>query len=62
MNQKRHLGFFINVVDNDFLNQKTKRPWASRYAVFGKRGLKYGCGGQIKDVPLSTQVKLECPR
>jgi cyclophilin family peptidyl-prolyl cis-trans isomerase len=28
--------FFINVVDNDFLNQKNKTPMGYGYAVFGK--------------------------
>ncbi len=58
--------FFINVVDNDFLDQKNKTPMGFGYAVFGKviegmdvvdriRAVKTTSFGPHQDVP-STQV------
>jgi peptidyl-prolyl cis-trans isomerase B (cyclophilin B) len=58
--------FFINVVDNDFLNHRSPTPRGWGYAVFGKvvegmdvvdniRRLPTGSGGPFrKDVPQST--------
>jgi len=58
--------FFINVVDNPFLNHKSKDPRGYGYAVFGKvidgmdvvdkiKNVKTGKKGQFqKDVPLET--------
>lgn len=58
--------FFINVVDNNFLDQKNKTPMGFGYAVFGKviegmdvvdriRAVKTTSFGPHQDVP-STQV------
>jgi cyclophilin family peptidyl-prolyl cis-trans isomerase len=58
--------FFINVVDNDFLDQKNQTPMGFGYAVFGKviegmdvvdkiRTVKTTSFGPQQDVP-STQV------
>ncbi len=58
--------FFINVVDNDFLNHPTPRGWG--YTVFGQvtdgmdvvdeiRGLPTGSGGRFaKDVPQEAVI------
>jgi cyclophilin family peptidyl-prolyl cis-trans isomerase len=54
--------FFINVVDNDFLNQKNKTPAGFGYAVFGEviegmdvvdkiRAVETGDFGPFSDVP-----------
>ncbi len=54
--------FFINVVDNDFLNQKNKTPMGFGYAVFGRviegmevvdkiRKVKTTSFGRYEDVP-----------
>jgi peptidyl-prolyl cis-trans isomerase B (cyclophilin B) len=54
--------FFINVVDNDFLNQKNKTPAGFGYAVFGEvvegmdvvdkiRAVETGTFGPHSDVP-----------
>ncbi|OHB33803.1 MAG: peptidyl-prolyl cis-trans isomerase A [Desulfuromonadaceae bacterium GWC2_58_13] len=55
--------FFFNVVDNDFLNHKSKTPAGYGYAVFGKvtqgmevldtiRQVKTGTKGYHQDVPV----------
>ena len=55
--------FFINVVNNDFLNNRAKTPQAYGYAVFGKvtegmdvvdkiRAVPTGKSGMFQDVPL----------
>lgn len=57
--------FFINVVDNDFLNFKSKSLHEYGYCVFGKviegmdivdkmRKVKTGSHGMHRDVPLET--------
>ncbi|MCU0588900.1 MAG: peptidylprolyl isomerase [Syntrophobacteraceae bacterium] len=57
--------FFINVVDNDFLNQKNKTPGGFGYAVFGAvaegmdvvdkiRSVQTGSFGPHSDVPRQT--------
>jgi len=51
--------FFINVVDNDFLNQKDKTPMGFGYAVFGKVVEGMDVVDKIKDVPTSTQGQFE---
>ncbi len=59
--------FFINVVDNDFLNQKNKTPMGFGYAVFGEviegldivdkiRSVKTTSFGQYQDVPATAVV------
>jgi peptidyl-prolyl cis-trans isomerase B (cyclophilin B) len=59
--------FFINVEDNDFLNQKNTTPMGFGYAVFGKviegmdvvdkiRNVKTGSFGQHQDVPVKHVV------
>ncbi len=59
--------FFINVVDNDFLNFKSPTPSGWGYAVFGKvvagtdvvdkiKGVKTGSKGFHQDVPKETVV------
>ena len=62
--------FFINVVDNDFLDHRAPTPRGWGYAVFGRvtegmdvvdkiRGVKTGSGGPFrKDVP-KTPVVIE---
>jgi cyclophilin family peptidyl-prolyl cis-trans isomerase len=55
--------FFINVVNNDFLNHRAKTPQGYGYAVFGKvvegmdvvdkiRAVPTGNAGMFQDVPL----------
>ena len=55
--------FFINVVNNDFLNHRSKTPQGYGYAVFGKvvegmdvvdkiRAVPTGKAGRFQDVPL----------
>ena len=55
--------FFINVVNNDFLNHRSKTPQGYGYAVFGKvvegmdvvdkiRAVPTGNAGMFQDVPL----------
>jgi len=55
--------FFINVVNNDFLNHRSKTPQGYGYAVFGKvtegmdvvdkiRAVPTGNAGMLQDVPL----------
>jgi cyclophilin family peptidyl-prolyl cis-trans isomerase len=57
--------FFINVVDNEFLNQKNKTPAGFGYAVFGEvvegmevvdtiRSVETGSFGPYSDVPRKT--------
>jgi len=57
--------FFINVVDNDFLNFKSKSPHEYGYCVFGQvidgmdivdkiRKVKTGSKGPHRDVPTET--------
>ena len=59
--------FFINTVDNDFLNFKSETPQGWGYAVFGKvvagteivdaiEGVKTGRRGMHDDVPLEDVV------
>ncbi|MBP2683412.1 MAG: cyclophilin, partial [Deltaproteobacteria bacterium] len=54
--------FFINVVNNDFLNHRSKTPQGYGYAVFGKvtegmdvvdkiRAVPTGNSGMFQDVP-----------
>jgi len=51
--------FFINVVDNDFLNHKSKTPMGWGYAVFGKVVEGMDVVDKIKDIPTTTQGQLE---
>ena len=51
--------FFINVVDNDFLNHKSKTPMGWGYAVFGKVVEGMDVVDKIKDVPTTTQGQFE---
>jgi peptidyl-prolyl cis-trans isomerase B (cyclophilin B) len=57
--------FFINTVDNDFLNHKGKSGQTWGYAVFGKvvqgmdvvdaiSGAKTAKSGMMRDVPVET--------
>jgi cyclophilin family peptidyl-prolyl cis-trans isomerase len=46
--------FFINVVDNDFLNHKNKAPTGYGYAVFGKVIEGMDVVDKIKAVPTTT--------
>ncbi|MBB2918131.1 peptidylprolyl isomerase [Cupriavidus alkaliphilus] len=59
--------FFINVVDNDFLNFSAPTPQGFGYAVFGKvvdgtdvveqiKGVRTGSSGFHQDVPLEDVV------
>jgi len=59
--------FFINVVDNDFLNFSSPTPQGFGYAVFGKvvegtdvvdqiKGVRTGSSGFHQDVPLEDVV------
>ena len=59
--------FFINVVDNDFLNFSSPTPQGFGYAVFGKivegtdvvdaiKGVRTGSSGFHQDVPLDDVV------
>lgn len=59
--------FFINVVDNDFLNFSSSTPQGFGYAVFGKvvegtdvidaiKGVRTGSSGFHQDVPLEDVV------
>lgn len=66
--------FFINVVDNDFLNHKAPNPQGFGYCVFGKvvegmdvvdriRNVKTGAKGPFpSDVPLETVTILSITR
>jgi cyclophilin family peptidyl-prolyl cis-trans isomerase len=51
--------FFINVVDNDFLNQKNKTPMGFGYAVFGKVVEGMDVVDKIREVPTTTQGQFE---
>jgi cyclophilin family peptidyl-prolyl cis-trans isomerase len=51
--------FFINVVDNDFLNQKNKTPMGFGYCVFGKVVEGMEVVDKIRAVPTSTQGQFE---
>lgn len=62
--------FFVNVVDNDFLDYKSKTPSGYGYAVFGKvtsgmdvvdqiRKVKTGNKGAFSDVPVEPVEILE---
>ncbi len=51
--------FFINVVDNDFLNHKSKTPMGYGYAVFGKVFEGMDVVDKIKDAPTTTQGQFE---
>jgi len=51
--------FFINVVDNDFLNQKNKTPMGFGYCAFGKVVAGMDVVDKIKEVPTSTQGQFE---
>jgi peptidyl-prolyl cis-trans isomerase B (cyclophilin B) len=51
--------FFINVVDNDFLNHKSKTPMGWGYAVFGQVVEGVDVVDKIKDVPTTTQGQFE---
>lgn len=51
--------FFINVVDNDFLNHKSKTPMGWGYAVFGRVVEGMDVVDKIKDVPTTTQGQFE---
>ena len=46
--------FFINVVDNDFLNHKNETPSGYGYAVFGKVTAGQNVVDEIARVPTST--------
>jgi peptidyl-prolyl cis-trans isomerase B (cyclophilin B) len=59
--------FFINTVNNDFLNHKSKSPQGWGYAVFGRvvegmaivdaiSGVKTGTRGGFRDVPTEAVV------
>ena len=59
--------FFINVVDNDFLNHRDKTPGGYGYAVFGKvvegmevvdkiKNVETTVSGPYRDVPKTTVV------
>ena len=59
--------FFINTVNNDFLNFKSESPQGWGYAVFGKvvegtdvvdriKGVKTGRHGMHQDVPVEAVV------
>lgn len=59
--------FFINTVDNDFLNHKSKTPQGWGYAVFGRvvegmavvdaiSAVKTGTRGRFRDVPTEAVV------
>jgi len=59
--------FFINTVDNDFLNFTAPNPRGWGYAVFGKvvdgmdtvdkiRAVKTGFSGRYRDVPVETVI------
>jgi cyclophilin family peptidyl-prolyl cis-trans isomerase len=65
--------FFINTVDNDFLNQKNKTPMGFGYAVFGQvidgmdvvdqiRTVKTGSFGPHDDVPQNQVMILSAKR
>jgi cyclophilin family peptidyl-prolyl cis-trans isomerase len=65
--------FFINTVDNDFLNQKNKTPMGFGYAVFGQvidgmdvvdqiRTGKTGSFGPYDDVPQKQVIILSAKR
>ena len=62
--------FFINTVNNDFLNHRAKTPQGYRYAVFGKviegmdvvdkiRSVPTGSSGMHQDVPKQPVVILK---
>ena len=59
--------FFINTIDNDFLNHKSKTPQGWGYAVFGRvvegmtvvdaiSAVKTGTRGRFRDVPTEAVV------
>ncbi len=65
--------FFINTVDNDFLDHKNKTPQGWGYAVFGKvtegmevvdaiTKVKTGRSGGHQDVPVETVMILKAER
>jgi cyclophilin family peptidyl-prolyl cis-trans isomerase len=65
--------FFINTVDNEFLNQKNKTPMGFGYAVFGQvidgmdvvdqiRTVKTGSFGPYDDVPQNQVMILSAKR
>ncbi len=51
--------FFINVVDNDFLDQKNKTPMGFGYAVFGKVVEGMDVVDKIVSAPTTTQGQYE---
>jgi cyclophilin family peptidyl-prolyl cis-trans isomerase len=62
--------FFINTVNNDFLNHRTKTPQGYGYAVFGKviegmevvdkiRAVPTGSSGMHQDVPKQPVILLK---
>ena len=55
--------FFINVVDNGFLNHKSKTPEGWGYAVFGKVAEGLDIVDQIKAVPTGAKGSFtkDCP-
>ena len=65
--------FFINTVDNDFLNHKSKTPRGWGYAVFGRvvegmtvvdaiSAVKTGTRGRFRDVPSKAVVIIKVKR
>lgn len=65
--------FFINTVNNDFLNHKSKSPQGWGYAVFGRvvegmavvdaiSGVKTGTRGRFRDVPTDPILIIKAVR
>jgi peptidyl-prolyl cis-trans isomerase B (cyclophilin B) len=65
--------FFINAIDNDFLNHKSKSPQGWGYAVFGRvaegmavvdaiSAVKTGARGPFRDVPVEAVVIIKVKR
>ena len=65
--------FFINSVNNDFLNHRGKSPQGWGYAVFGRvaqglsvvdtiSGVKTGTRGRFRDVPIDPIVIIKATR